>query len=202
MSIPEITFTLTAVVSADGYIARRAGEHPGSWASAEEQARFLAEVPGYDWAFMGRTTHLTALRKDRRRVVFSRGAAGLEWREATHLWVDPNRVSLADILAALTPVRPPRRCIVLGGTTVHDWFVEHDLIDRIELTIEPLIFGAGLRFLTGQQGDEVAGELLARGFVLTEQQELNPQGTRLLMLARPPAASRNRRVDLRLFKGG
>jgi dihydrofolate reductase len=202
MSIPEITFTLTAVVSADGYIARRAGEHPGSWASAEEQARFLAEVPGYDWAFMGRTTHLTALRKDRRRVVFSRGAAGLEWREATHLWVDPNRVSLADILAALTPVRPPRRCIVLGGTTVHDWFLERDLIDRIELTIEPVRFGAGLPFLTGQQGDDVTGELFARGFVLTEQQELNPQGTRLLMLARRPSTSRNRRVHLRLFKGG
>jgi len=130
---------------------------------------------------MGRTTHLTALRKDRRRVVFSRTAAGLEWREATHLWVDPNRVSLADILAALTPVRPPRRCIVLGGTTVHDWFLGHALIDRIELTIEPVGFGSGLPFLTGQQGD-VTAELLGRGFALIEQQELNPQGTRLLVL--------------------
>jgi dihydrofolate reductase len=181
-SMPSTTFTLTAVVSADGYIARRAGEHPGNWASAEEQARFLAEVPGYDWAFLGRTTHETALRKDRRRVVFSRTAAGLEWREATHLWVDPGQVALADILAALKPVRPPRRCIVLGGTTVHDWFLERALIDRIELTIEPVRFDAGLPFLTGQQGD-VTAELFARGFVLIEQQELNPQGTRLLVLA-------------------
>jgi dihydrofolate reductase len=140
--MPSPTFTLTAVISADGYIARRAGEHPGSWASGEEQARFLAEVPGYDWAFMGRTTHETALRME----------------------------------------RPPCRCIVLGGTTVHDWFLERDRIDRIELTIEPVRFGAGLPFLTGQQGD-VTAELFARGFVLIEQQELNPQGTRLLVLA-------------------
>jgi dihydrofolate reductase len=200
--MPSTTFTLAAVISADGYIARRTGEHPGSWASAEEQARFLAEVPCYDWAFMGRTTHETAFRQDRRRVVFSRAAAGLEWREETHLWVDPDLVPWPDILAALAPVRPPRRCIVLGGATVHDWFLERDLIDRIELTIEPVRFGAGLRFLTGQQGDDVTGELFARGFVITEQQELNPQGTRLLMLARPPSTSRNRRVDLRLFKGG
>jgi dihydrofolate reductase len=181
--MPRTTFTLTAVISADGYIARRAGEHPGSWASAEEQARFLAEVPGYDWAFMGRTTHLTAFREDRRRVVFSRTAAGLEWREATHLWVDPDRVPWPEILAALTPVRPPRRCIVLGGTTVHDWFFEHDLIDRVELTIEPVRFGSGLPFLTGQQGD-VTGELLRRGFAVIHERPLNAQGTRLLVLAR------------------
>jgi dihydrofolate reductase len=183
MSMPKVTFTLTAVVSADGYIARRAGEHPGSWASAEEQARFLVEVPGYDWAFMGRTTHETAFRTDRRRVVFSHAANGLEWREKTHLWVDPNEVSLTDILAALMPVRPPRRCIVLGGATVHDWFLAHDLIDRVELTIEALRFGGGLPLLTGQP-DDVTGELLRRGFAIVEQQELNVQGTRLLVLAR------------------
>jgi dihydrofolate reductase len=178
------TFTLTAVVSADGYIARRAGEHPGSWASAEEQARFLAAVPCYDWAFMGRMTHETAFRRDRRRVVFSRSATGLDWREDTHLWVDPARVSLAEILAALTPIRPPRRCIVLGGASVHDWFLERDLIDRIELSIEPLRFGTGLPLLTGQP-DDVTKELTRRGFVLVEERQLNPRGTRLLVLARP-----------------
>lgn len=183
MSMPDVTFTLIAVVSADGYIARRAGEHPGSWASAEEQARFLAAVPGYDWAFMGRTTHQTAFRKDRRRVVFSRMAAGLEWREETHLWVDPDRVALADILAALTPVRPPRRCVVLGGSTVHDWFLDRGLIERIELTIEPLRFGSGLPLLTGQP-DDVLAELAGRGFAVVDEQQLNVQGTRLLVLAR------------------
>jgi dihydrofolate reductase len=182
-SMPRPTFTLTAVVSADGYIARRPGEHPGGWASAEEQARFLAEVPGYDWAFMGRTTHETAFRKDRRRVVFSRAARGLDWRHETHLWVDPDRVPLADILAALEPVRPPRRCIVLGGAAVHDWFLERDLIDRIELTIEPLRFGGGLPLLTGQPGDPIAA-LAEHGFALVDEHCLNPQGTRLLLLAR------------------
>jgi dihydrofolate reductase len=183
MSMPEITFTLTAVVSADGYIARRPGEHPGSWASAEEQARFLAEVPRYDWAFMGRTTHETAFRKDRRRVVFSRTANGLDWREDTHLWVDPEQVPLAEILAALTPVRPPRRCIVLGGATVHDWFLARDLIDRIELTIEPLRFGIGLPLLSGQSGDPVA-KLAAGGFAIVDEQRLNAKGTRLLLARR------------------
>jgi dihydrofolate reductase len=175
------TFTLTAVTSTDGYIGRHAGEHPGSWASPEEQARFLAEVPRYDWAFMGRTTHETAFRKDRRRVVFSRTARGLDWRAETHLWVDPALVPWPDILAALGPVRPPRRCIVLGGTAVHDWFLDCNLIDRIELTIEPLRFGAGLPLLTGQTGDALAA-LKERGFAVAGEHRLNAQGTRLLLL--------------------
>jgi dihydrofolate reductase len=179
---PKIAFTLTAVVSADGFIARRAGEHPASWASAAEQARFLAAVPGYDWAFMGRTTHETAFRTDRRRVVFSRAARGLEWREETHLWVDPERVAWPEILAALEPVRPPRRCIVLGGAAVHDWFLARDLIDRIELSIEPLRFGEGLPLLSGQ--GEVLAELARRGFAVIDEQRLNAQGTRLLTFAR------------------
>jgi dihydrofolate reductase len=181
--MPRTTFTLTAVVSADGFIGRRAGEHPGSWASGEEQARFLAEVPTYDWAFMGRTTHLTAFRKDRRRVVFSRSAKGLDWREEIHLWVDPARTPWPEILAALTPVRPPRRCIVLGGAAVLDWFLERDLIARIELTIEPLHFGAGLPLLANQPGEPVA-VLAERGFALLDEQRLNAQGTRLLLLTR------------------
>jgi dihydrofolate reductase len=181
--MPRTTFTLTAVVSADGFIGRRAGEHPGSWASAEEQVRFLAEVPTYDWAFMGRTTHETAFRTDRRRVVFSRTARGLNWREETHLWVDPGRTPWPEILAALEPVRPPRCCIVLGGAAVHDWFLERDLIDRIELTIEPLRFGTGLPLLTGQPGDPLAA-LAERGFAVVDEQRLNAKGTRLLLLER------------------
>ncbi len=180
----QTTFTLTAVVSADGFIARRAGEHPGSWASAEEQARFLAEVAHHDWAFMGRITHETALRQDRRRVVFSRSATGLDWRTPRHLWVDPAKVPLDGILAALEPVQPPARCIVLGGTEVHDWFLERNLIDRIELTIEPLRFGAGLPLLS-EQPDDLTAELVRRGFVLTQRQDLNPRGTQLLVLTRP-----------------
>jgi riboflavin biosynthesis pyrimidine reductase len=115
--------------------------------------------------------------------VFSSTATGLDWREATHLWLDPARVPFAQVLAALSPIRRPHRCIVLGGATVHDWFLDRDLIDRIDLTIEPLRFGEGLTFLTRQRGDAVA-ELASRGFVVVDQQRLNQLGTELLVLTR------------------
>lgn len=179
------SFTLLAVVSADGFIARQAADNPADWASAEEQARFLAEVPGYDWGFLGRTTHELAFRLDRRRVVFSRQARGLDWREARHLWLDPSRHRLADILAELATVHPPERCVVLGGTAVHDWFIERGLVGRIELSIEPVRFGTGLPLLTGQPPGDATAALAARGFLIVDRQQLNATGTRLLTLVRP-----------------
>ena len=179
------SFTLLAVVSADGFIARWPGDHPGSWASAEDQAWFLEEIPRFDWSFMGRVTHETAWRADRRRVIFSRGARGLEWREPTHLWVDPEKHELAAILAELAGVREPRDCAVLGGTTVHDWFLDRGLLDRVDLSIETRRLGGGLPLLTGLPPGDPTGALARHGFVVVDRQQLGDRGVRLLSLLRP-----------------
>lgn len=182
MSPPRPRFTLLAAVSADGFIARHAADHPAAWASAEEQARFLAAVPRYDWAFMGRRTHELAFRPDRRRVIFSRSVAAPEWRAAAQLWVDPARHGLDPILAALAPVRRPGRCAILGGTEVHDWFLALHLVDRIELSLEPVVFGSGRPLLTGAAPGDPAAALAARGFREQGRRALNERGTLLLTL--------------------
>ena len=82
-------FSLVVVASCDGFIARAAGHSPADWQSPEEQAFFLGTVAGADWCVLGRTTHQTAFRLDRRRVVFSHSAPLPEWRSPLHLWLDP-----------------------------------------------------------------------------------------------------------------
>jgi dihydrofolate reductase len=176
---------LVAVVSADGFLARRPGEHPGSWASAAEQVRFLRLVPRFDWAIMGRTTHEAAFREDRRRIVFSRSAADLEWRRPTHLWVDPARHSWPAILAELARKRAPRRCLVLGGTRVHDWFLVRGLVERIELTVEPVLLGGGLPLLSAQPPGRAEAHLAALGWRRLLDLSLGAAGTRRLVLLRP-----------------
>ena len=166
---------------------QHAADNTADWASPEEQARFLAEVPTYDWGFIGRITHELAFRSDRRRVIFSRRAKGLEWRAARHLWVDPARRSLPEILAELEAVHPARRCVVLGGTAVHDWFIARGLIGRVELTVEPVRFGTGLPLLTGQPPGDAVPALAARGFLVVDRRRLNAAGTQLLTLTRQRA---------------
>lgn len=175
MSRPR--FTLTVVTSRDGFIARRSGETPARWASAEEQALFLADVAAADWGVMGRATHLVADRPDRRRIVFSTGAGEGIWKRPTQLWVDPRRLAPADLASRVAAVAPLQAGVILGGTAVHDWFLAHDAIDRVHLTVEPLEFGAGLPLFGAHRG--CAEAVLRRlGYRCVQAQLLNAGGTR------------------------
>ena len=175
-------YTLTVVTSADGFIARAPGDPPQAWASAEEQVLFFRDVEGADWAVMGRGTHEAADRPDRRRIVLSSAFAG--WRRPTQLWLDPAGLTPADLAARVAHVHPLERGLILGGTRVHDWFAEHDAIDRVHLTVEPVTFGIGLPIFTGQDTTDPLAAFAARGYAPVSEEVLNPAGTRFLVLTR------------------
>ncbi|MCB2010589.1 MAG: dihydrofolate reductase family protein [Geminicoccaceae bacterium] len=171
-------FELLVVASADGFIGRRSGHNPSSWASPEEQHHFLASVDRADWSFMGRRTDEEAPREDRRRVIFSTSASGLDWCSPTRLRVDPRSTGIEAMIEAIGTRHPARNCLVLGGTRVHDWFLARALIDRVVLTIEPVRFGSGMPIVSniGGEPDAVMRRL---GFRRTDSRKLNAGGTRL-----------------------
>jgi len=168
-------FTLTVVTSADGYIARSTTEPPQAWASPEEQALFFEDVNSHDWAIMGRHTHEAADRPDRHRIVFSRQLAG--WRRPSQLWIDPAEAVPDDLSALVASRRPLRSGLILGGTRVHDWFLRHEAIDRVHLTVEPVRFGGGLPVFSGSDGKAPAEIFTTAGFFLMEERVLNAQAT-------------------------
>lgn len=183
------TFTLVAVTSRDGCITGPRGEPPAAWASPEEQRSFAQTVAHLDWSFIGRITHCLAWRPDRRRVVFSRTCRRPLWRHPVRLWVDPTTVAMPTILETIATVRAPRRCGILGGVGVHDWFVRQGLIDAAEITIEPMTFESGLPLLTGAAGQDPLATLAGLGLRLTDSRLLNRQGTRLYRLRRGTTAT-------------
>ena len=173
-------FTLTVVSSADGFIARHPGDAPHLWASPEEQALFFADVEAADWGVMGRGTHEAADRPDRRRIVFSGRGGG--WKRPTQLWVDPAGLTPGDLAALVAHVRPLERGIILGGTRVHDWFLDHGAIDRVHLTVEPVRFGRGLPIFAAQTADDPVAIFHAAGFAPVAERPLNERGTLFLVL--------------------
>ncbi len=176
-------FTLTVVTSADGYIARTPDEPPQVWASAEEQVRFFEDVALHDWAIMGRHTHEAAERPDRHRIVFSSQFSG--WQRRSQLWLDPETLTPGDLPALVEARRPMRTGLILGGTRVHDWFLQHDAIDRVHLTVEPVRFGAGLPVFSGSGGTAPDAVFAARGFAMVKKRTLNAAGTRWSRWERP-----------------
>ena len=175
-------FTLTVATSADGFISRNTDEPPQAWASAEEQALFFRDVEAADWAFMGRHTHEAADKPDRRRVIFSTTQRG--WQRPSQLWLDPARVMPRDFAQLLDDVHPLRSGLILGGTRVHDWFRAAGAIDRVHLTIEPVIFGTGLPIFSDSEGIDPVGEFTDLGYEIYSDERLNSAGTRYLVLLR------------------
>lgn len=176
------TFTLTVATSADGFISRSTDEPPQAWASAEEQALFFQDVEAADWSIMGRNTHQAADRPDRRRIIFSTKTKG--WQRPTQLWLNPATILPAHLPALVAPVHRLKNGLILGGTRVHDWFLSHNAIDRVHLTIEPLSFGTGLPIFTGQTETDAVAAFANRGFAIESETHLNESGTRFLSLCR------------------
>ncbi|MEL7344832.1 MAG: dihydrofolate reductase family protein [Pseudomonadota bacterium] len=172
---PRPFFCLTVVASSDGFIARDPSDAPQNWASKEEQRLFLQDVNAADWAIMGRKTHEAADKPERRRIVFSRNREG--WQRPTQFWCDPSTMTPRDLAEAVKAVGPLSAGLILGGTAVHDWFLAHDAIDRLHLTIEPVEFGAGLPIFSDHKGGPEA-VLAAAGFRKVQDDPLNAGGTR------------------------
>jgi dihydrofolate reductase len=175
-------FSLVMVASSDGFIARQAGHAPWDWQSPQEQAFFLATVAAADWSIMGRTTHETAFRPDRRRIVFTHTAPQPEWRMPPHLWLNPARIKPDDLPSLVAAVHPMRSGLILGGADVAAWFLDHGRIDEVLLSIEPIRFGAGLPIFPGDGAGDPVGRVRAKGFEVHSERALNPSGTRLVTL--------------------
>ncbi|MEM9851702.1 MAG: hypothetical protein AAF761_06870, partial [Pseudomonadota bacterium] len=69
-------------------------------------------------------------------------------------------------------------------TRVHDWFLAHDAIDEVRLTIEPISFGGGLAMFAGSAGDTPEQCIERTGLTLMADTKLNSRGTRHLIWQR------------------
>ena len=168
-------FTLTVATSSDGFIARAKDDAPQTWASPEEQTLFFRDVEAADWAIMGRNTHLAADKPQRRRIIFSSKTNG--WQRTNQFWCDPSGLSPQDLSQQVVDHTPLRNGLILGGTRVHDWFLEHQAIHRVHLTIEPVTFVNGLTVFSDQKGEDPLGIFTNRGFEVLSHSVLNAEGT-------------------------
>ena len=171
-----VQFTLTVATSADAFISRSTEEPPQAWASDEEQELFFRDVEAADWAIMGRNTHLAADKPYRRRIILSSTQGG--WVRPNQLWLDPKSMKPADLPDLVGGVHPLTNGLILGGTRVHDWFLTHNAIHCVHLTVEPVAFGDGLSVFTGQQDRDPVTVFTRRGFRLDTEATLNAGGTR------------------------
>jgi dihydrofolate reductase len=142
-----------AAVTIDGKLARTP-EHFVDWSSREDKRIFMRASKEAGVLIIGHNTYKTlpAPLPGRLHIVMTTTTAGktpipgqVEFTSAA-----PPAV-VADLAA-----RGYTRAVVGGGGLINSMFLQHDLIDELWVTVEPLIFGGGIDLFAGVPFDRRA----------------------------------------------
>ncbi|OGG39709.1 hypothetical protein A3A21_00225 [Candidatus Jorgensenbacteria bacterium RIFCSPLOWO2_01_FULL_45_25b] len=166
---------LAAVISLDGKITRHNETGAISWNSIEDKKHFARLIAKSDAIIMGRKTYEAArkiivLSPRRLRIVLTRAPEKYK-KEAVSRELEFSKESPRQIIRRLQKMGR-RKILIVGGGEIYALFLREGLVSRIELTIEPKIFGTGGNFLAPLQ--------MKKEFRLVSARRLNRRGTLLL----------------------
>lgn len=138
---------LIAVMSADGYIGRSSDDRSLDWTSKEDTAFFVKTTKNAGAVVMGSTTLRTVKHPMPHLSVYAMTSNADRVKEVTPVRVTPIfhgpeaviKQAKQDGFTSLA---------VCGGSSVYTQFLEAGLVDTIFLTIEPILFGSGVRLFS------------------------------------------------------
>ncbi len=166
-------FFAVAAVTLDGFIARFSG-HRVDWTSKEDN-RHLHEIEdSADVLLLAGKTYEVARKELAKKncLVLTRGVKKPAEKNKFLTYINPAKTSLKKFIEE----KGYKDVCILGGRFAYSYCLEHDLIDEIFLTIEPVVFGAGI----GMFNKHVP----MKKFRLVSVKKLNKNGTLLLRYAK------------------
>ena len=160
---------MLAAVTIDGKLARNSA-HYVDWTSKEDKKIFFSTSKRAGVLVLGHNTYKTfpSPLPNRLHVVLTYEP---ENQQSVPGEVEYTSASPEQIVATLE-ARGYSEMALGGGSQINSLFLEHNLVDEIWLTVEPIIFGLGVDLLRGVQFD-------IRARLLT-MERLNEEGAVLL----------------------
>ncbi len=135
---------IIAVLTADGFIARST-DHPSSdWASKEDREFFQERTAQAKLMIMGLNTYNARKHplpgQDRRRIVYAEPGTAVPDAEVTQ--------EAPNILLRRMEQAGYEEAAIVGGSQIYTMFMEAGLVQKLYLSIEPIVFGSGIRLFT------------------------------------------------------
>ena len=136
-----MTTFIIAAITADGFIAKNSN-HLASWTSKEDKKFFVEKTKEAGVVIMGLNTYKTIGKPlpGRLNIVYSKTEKDLEGVEVTQ--DKPSK-----LLNNLSE-RGYKEVAITGGAQIYTMFMEADLVDKVYLTVEPILFGNGMSLVT------------------------------------------------------
>ncbi len=130
---------IISALTTDGYIGRNSS-HAAMWTSKEDKKRFVEITKRAGVMIMGLNTWKTLGKplKDRLNIVYSpTPLPPVQGMETT-------MKSPAELLQELES-RGFKEVAICGGSQIYTMFMKSGLVDTLYLTIEPIVFGDGIK---------------------------------------------------------
>lgn len=129
---------IIAAITADGYIAKDTQHSPFNWTSKADKKRFIETTKTAGVIIVGSSTYKTfpGPLKERTNIVYSRSKT-FEGAETTQ---DEPAVLLRKLEA-----RGFKEVAICGGEAIYTMFMKAKVVDRLFLTVEPILFGKGIK---------------------------------------------------------
>lgn len=173
MNKPEVI--LLVATSTDGFIAPLDQEKLPSttWTSPEDKHFFTEKSKEIGTMIMGSKTFETIGRAlpGRRSIIMTSQPECYTKFNSPNLFF--TNQSPEEILAELNR-RDVKQVALCGGASIYNLFLQKNLVDKMFMTIEPQVFGEGIKLFSG-----VSSKIEER-FKLLSQRKLNEKGTLLL----------------------
>ncbi|MFA6601321.1 MAG: dihydrofolate reductase family protein [Candidatus Paceibacterota bacterium] len=128
---------IIAALTADGFIAKN-DQHPAFWTSKEDKKRFVDLTKRAGVVVMGSKTFSTLPRplSERLNIVYS--------RTKTYPGAETMNTGPVELLRELEK-RGFKEVAICGGSEIYTMFMKANVVDTLYLTIEPLVFGNGIK---------------------------------------------------------
>lgn len=163
-----------SAVSMDGKIAAHE-KHFSNWTSPEDKTFMRALLAKCDVVIVGNSTYKTAKKPLSKRncIVLTRSVKSTVRNSPNLLYLNTKGANLKRTIQNAGY----KKIAILGGAQTYSYCLEHGMLDDLYLTIEPVVFGAGVPLF--------AGKYKLRKVKIVSTKKLNTKGT-LLIHAKVP----------------
>lgn len=155
---------IIAAISLDGFIARFQNDFSLDWTSKEDKKFFVEITKKAKVVIFGSKTYETIGKplKDRLNIVYSKQK---KYSEVLTTSLPPQEL-LNDL-----EKKGFKEVAICGGSSIYTLFMKENLVDEIYLTVEPIIFGNGIKLFN---------EKINVNLKLIDFKKLNDFGTTVL----------------------
>lgn len=138
--------SLIAATTIDGYIARHEGESSFDWTSQEDKRFYIEHLKSADAIVMGKTSFQTFKRHPRNTdwYIYTSQPENFTNPNPKIITAQGTNAAPEDLIQQLKE-KGKHHVAICGGKSIYTQFMAAGIITKIFLTIEPIVFGGGIK---------------------------------------------------------